>query len=631
MNQTTSQLKSSITSKITLLLVICLFSIISFGTVFSYLVQKSELFDERNSHAEDAITRLAFTMSSPLWNFDLEQLDKLAQAEMKGEGSLAVLLWTADDRLLLEKVQDKQLVGKWTSPAKSNTIDRREFHLVTSEIRRGQQLLGTLMIVYGDNHINAALGNLLKHEVIKAFFLLATTGVVLYLGLSRILLKRLNEVCLTAVEFANGKLSRRIKVSENDELGILSNTYNQMADRISDKINQLESAYDEVKQLQGVLDDIINSMPSVIIVVNQQLEVLLCNNSAEKLMEAAALNARGKNITLLLPQFSVTLLQLFNGLDKKGSYQSEKVTIRINNVQSNYLVQIFPMSSEAYRQAVVRIDDITEHARLEEIMIQNEKMTMVGGLAAGMAHEINNPLAAMLQNTQNIERRLSAGLAANRTVAEESGINLDSVAIYLDKRGIPGFLTQIREAGSRIAKIISTMLRFTNKTESGRQTVELSNLIEQIIELAANDYEMKKDYNFNKITIIREFDSYVPPVQVTVSEIEHVLFNILKNAAQSMSSTKEDRHPQILIRIRKEGGMSVIDIEDNGQGMRVDIQRKIFEPFYSTREVGEGTGLGLSIAYAIITNNYNGKIEVESVAGKRTCFTISIPSIGSNL
>jgi signal transduction histidine kinase len=203
--------------------------------------------------------------------------------------------------------------------------------------------------------------------------------------------------------------------------------------------------------------------------------------------------------------------------------------------------------------------------------------------------------------------------------------------IYLERRGIPGFLTQIREAGSRIAKIISTMLRFTNKTESGRKTVELSSLIEQIIELAANDYELKKDYNFNKITIIREFDSYVPPVLVTVSEIEHVLFNILKNAAQSMSSTRIDRPPQILIRIRAEGGMSVVDIEDNGQGMRVDIQRKIFEPFYSTREVGEGAGLGLSIAYAIITNNYNGKIEVESVAGKSTCFTISIPSIGSNL
>jgi PAS domain S-box-containing protein len=431
MNPTVSQLKSSITSKITLLLVICLFSIISMGTVFSYLIQKSVLLEERNTHADDAITRLAFTMASPLWNFDLDQLDKLAQAEMKGEGSLAVLVWTADGRLLLEKVQHNQLIGKWSSPAKNNAKDKHqtEFHLVTSEIRRNQQLLGTLMIVYGDDHINASLGNLLKHEVIKAFFLLATTGVVLYLGLTRILLKRLNDVCLTAVEFANGKFSGRIKVSENDELGILSDTYNQMADRISDKINQLESAYEEVKQLQGVLDDIINSMPSVIIVVNQQLEILLCNNSAESMMGADALNARGKSITLLLPQFSVTLQKLFNALEKSGPYQSEKVTVKLKNMQFNYLVQMFPLSSDAYRQAVIRIDDITEHARLEEIMIQNEKMTMVGGLAAGMAHEINNPLAAMLQNTQNIERRISADLAANRTVAEESGISLDSVNI----------------------------------------------------------------------------------------------------------------------------------------------------------------------------------------------------------
>jgi PAS domain S-box-containing protein len=624
--------KSSVSSKIITLLVVCLFSIITVNAVISYLLQRQELIRERNDHAVHAVERLAFIMSAPLWNFDLEQLDKLASAEMKGEGSIGVLVWTNDGRLLMERMHDSTVIGRWSAVVGELYQGKQPpyIYVVSNEILRDQQLLGSVQLVYDDHKIDNVLSFLLINELIKSLFLLVATSAVLYLGLSRVFLDRLKTVYSTAVEFAGGNLSKRIKINENDEIGVLSETLNLMADRIGDKINQLESAFDEVKQLKVVLDDIINSMPSIIVVVNHDSEIMLWNNRAELFTGIPSSLAQGKKSEALLPQFVECLQHIGYVLDSQQPYIIERHPVLRGEEYYRYSVQLFPLASEMSRQVVVRIDDITEHARLEEIMIQNEKMTMVGGLAAGMAHEINNPLAAMLQNAQNIERRISADLPANSEAAREAGVSLESITTYLDKRGIPGFITQIRDAGSRIAKIINTMLRFTNKSESRKEPVALSMLLEQTLELAASDYDMKKQYDFQHIVIIREYHPLVPAVLATASEIEHVLLNILKNAAQAASTTRNIRVPQIILRTRCEGQMSVVDIEDNGPGMRENIQRRVFEPFYSTREVGEGTGLGLSIAYAILTNIYNGRIEVQSRTGEGTCFTISIPSIGSN-
>ena len=623
---------SSISSKIIILLIVCLSSVITITATISYLLQRQELYRERDKHSLHSVERLAFTMSAPLWNFDLEQLGHLASAEINGEGSVCVLIRTPDGRLLMEKTSTANDNNRWTDINDSIARGKHPagIHIVSNQIRRGDQTLGTVQIIYEDKQIEKALSYLLFEQFIKAAILLVISSVVLYMGLSNTFLKRLNTVYIAAREFGRGNLSGRLKSDLNDEIGVLSETFNQMADRISDKICQLEAAFDEVKQLKGVLDDIINSLPSIIVVLNSNNEVILWNNQAEFFAGISSGKAAGTKVDILLPEFAECFHQTVSVLDLQCPCIFEKHTVITNGQKFRYSVQLFPLVSEKNRQVVVKIDDITEHARLEEMMVQTEKMTMVGGLAAGMAHEINNPLAAIMQNTQNIQRRISADLSANKEAASDVGISLDAVSAYLKKRGIEEFLAHIMNAGSRIAKIVNTLLRFTNRSEMQREIISLPKIIEQTLELAASDFEMKKQYDFQNIVILREFDPLVPPVMVTVSEIEHVLLNILKNAAQASSSVKEQRVPQIILRTKKEKHMSVIEIEDNGKGMKETIQRRVFEPFYSTRDVGEGTGLGLSISYAIITNTYNGQIEVQSRPGEGTCFILSIPSQGSD-
>ncbi len=274
---------------------------------------------------------------------------------------------------------------------------------------------------------------------------------------------------------------------------------------------------------------------------------------------------------------------------------------------------------------LVFLTDITERKRTNELIVQTEKMMSVGGLAAGMAHEINNPLGAILLSAQNMKRRLSPDLKANHAAAAEAGIDLHNLQWYLHKRAITNLLDGIQKSGIRAANIISNMLQFSRKSESNMAPTNLAKLIENVLELSGTDYNLKKKYDFRNIEITREFDASLPLVPCIETELEQVMLNIVTNSAWAMARNESNNQPSIIIRLGAKDKMAHIEVEDNGPGMDEETRKRIFEPFYTTKPVGEGTGLGLSVSYMIITNNHKGSIEVESKPGIGTKFMIRLP------
>ena len=213
--------------------------------------------------------------------------------------------------------------------------------------------------------------------------------------------------------------------------------------------------------------------------------------------------------------------------------------------------------------------DVTERRRFEELMTQTEKMTMISGMAAGMAHEINNPLGAILQHAQNIERRVSADIPANVQAAAEVGVSLDLVHAYMQKRGIFDFIGHIRTAGMKASDIITNMLQFSRRSNAGAEHVDLATFVDKVLELAGTDYDMKKKYDFHRIELQRLYAADLPPVPLSVTGMEQVLLNIINNAAQALAGSELSQQPKITVRTRVAEGMAVIEIEDNGPGMDV--------------------------------------------------------------
>lgn len=273
------------------------------------------------------------------------------------------------------------------------------------------------------------------------------------------------------------------------------------------------------------------------------------------------------------------------------------------------------------------LEDISGRLKTQEILIQSEKMMTVAGLAAGMAHEINNPLGIIMQNAENAMHRLLDELPGNIKAAEAAGIDFKKLGEYVESRRIGQYLGSIREAGARAARIVGNMLQFSRGVDSMYDYLNINTILDKTLDLAVNDYDITKNYDFKKIRIVKRFGN-LPDIRCTEIQIEQVFLNILKNAAQAMYSKQyeEGECPEIIITTSLENDSIVITFTDNGPGMDENTRKKIFEPFYTTKQPGSGTGLGLSVSYYIIVNGHGGTITAESSPGNGSSFIITLPA-----
>ncbi|WP_339473029.1 sensor histidine kinase [Pseudomonas sp. RL_5y_Pfl2_69] len=457
----------------------------------------------------------------------------------------------------------------------------------------------------------------------------------------------------------------RAAPGNNDEIGSLARAFNTMLSRIEVRDQELKRARDEAREaydqaqalaeetrhanrklelevqvrskiekkltgFQNYLNCIIDSMPSALIALDEELYVTQWNQEASALSGTPLDDAMSKPIYLAFEPLKPFLPQLKDTIEHHQVTKIERVTWGQGEDARHYALTFYPLMGGAGRGVVIRIDDITQRLSLEDMMVQSEKMLSVGGLAAGMAHEINNPLGAILHNVQNIRRRLSSDLPRNIEQAEQTGIDLDVVNHYLQAREIPQLLDGIQQAGARAAKIVTHMLSFSRRSNRQMSPCDLSALIDQALDIASNDFDLAIGFDFKGQAIIRQFDPQLGPVPGIPNELEQVLLNLLKNAAQAIHQRTDKSEPgRIILRTRLNPPWAEIQIEDNGIGMPEPVRKRIFEPFFTTKEVGQGTGLGLSVSYFIITNNHKGQMEVHSTQGQGTCFTLRLPLTGN--
>jgi PAS domain S-box-containing protein len=384
----------------------------------------------------------------------------------------------------------------------------------------------------------------------------------------------------------------------------------------------------ELQRMRTYLKNIIDSMPSILVGVNRNGRITEWNQSAEKATGVSNDQAIGQPFIELFPELESQLDNMREAIHTHTPMRTERLITEKNGEPRYADVMVYPLLANGAAGAVIRVDDITSRVRIEQMMVQTEKMMSVGGLAAGMAHEINNPLSGVLQSSQNIQRRLSPDLEANQRTAEALGIDLDLVYRYLEERGILEFVNAIQQSASRASRIVADMLAYSRSSDNDFQPVRVEEMLNTVVRLAASDYDLKKKYDFKQVEIVRDFDPEFETLVCDHTEIEQVLLNLIKNAAQAMSEGGTPRPHRITLRTRREGDYGCIDVEDNGPGMDKQTQRRVFEPFFTTKVVGAGTGLGLSVSYFIVTEQHYGTIDVTSRPGQGTCFTVRLPVNG---
>lgn len=400
------------------------------------------------------------------------------------------------------------------------------------------------------------------------------------------------------------------------------NEFGKVFDSMSEKVREREQ---DLRVSKAYFQSVIDSMPSALIRIDDKMIVCQCNKKVKEIFPDVCFGI----VSVKVENFFLGQTEILNAISEARDLNIPRILERRNidnNLHNVYDVTVFPLQDSELAGVVVRIDDVTSRARMEEVMVQTEKMMSVGGLAAGMAHEINNPLGGILQGAQNLERRFLPEIKANVEAATRAGCSMESLQQYLKYRKILGIIAGIKDSGLRASSIVSNMLEFSKPGKDIVTTVSVAELINAALELAAKDYDLKKKYDFLHVRIVREFDPDLPDIICSRTEIEQVFFNLFKNAAQAMAEHGyHGTEPVITVRTAINNSGITIEVADNGPGIDPETRRRVFEPFYTTKSPESGTGLGLSVSYFIITQNHGGTFTVDSHLGSGAKFIITLP------
>lgn len=403
------------------------------------------------------------------------------------------------------------------------------------------------------------------------------------------------------------------------EFQLLAESANRMLDE-RQQFEQQANAYRD--QLQNVID----AMPSILATIDPEGRILQWNKFAAGTTRISQATAVGKKLPVVLPYLQPCLAEILaTVIDKQQIFQLE-LKITDGDELRNKHVSAYPLGQPEPNSIVVRVDDITNRKVLEQTLVQSEKMLSVGGLATGMAHEVNNPLSAIMQNLHLLQKRLS--IDDPRTLQLLTSLELDAEKLqqFLDAGKVEEKIDSALLFCNRAATIVKDILNFSRSGSSDFRPTNLEQLLDSTLTLLDNDYDFRRYFRFREIRIERNIAAQMPDVSCAASKIQQVLFNLLKNGTQAMSEADipiEQR--RFIIDIFPQGETAVIRISDNGPGMPEAVRKRIFEPFFTTKEVGSGTGLGLFVAYFIVHEIHNGDIGVDSLPGQGTSFTIKLP------
>jgi hemerythrin-like metal-binding protein len=273
-------------------------------------------------------------------------------------------------------------------------------------------------------------------------------------------------------------------------------------------------------------------------------------------------------------------------------------------------------SLQTERQALV--DSMGRLEQTQGQLLQSEKMAAVGQLAAGVAHEINNPIGFISSNLTSLAKYVQQLFDLIQAYEQAQGGSAEALKAVREKsdmeflrQDIPDLLKESSEGLARVKIIVSGLRDFSHVDDGQWLAIDLNQALETALNMVWNEIKYKAE-------VVKDL-GVLPPVHCIAAQINQVFVNLLVNAVQAI-----DTKGVITLRSGADADKVWVEISDSGCGMSAELQKRIFEPFYTTKAVGKGTGLGLSISWEIISR-HNGHIDVHSAPGKGTTFRIVLP------
>ncbi|ABD79273.1 two-component system sensor histidine kinase NtrB [Saccharophagus degradans] len=385
-----------------------------------------------------------------------------------------------------------------------------------------------------------------------------------------------------------------------DESNRLLQRANQM---LEGEISQHKETTALLQSSEAYTKSILDSMPLMLIGLNKDLGVTQWNNWAEKSTGIPADKVVGKYLWDAYPTITLTPDQINEVLEK-----GETVTIKHSQRGQYYFdITIYALKGHRETGLVVLVDDVTQQSKAENLLIQRDKFSAMGELAAAMAHDINIPLRAIVRDIHELRENISGEEISPRTLTR--------------------WLDDAKENSRQASAIISHLLEFSNSESQEKQLTSIPNIIDHSVLIAGSMFSDTDGLKFKDIQIERNYASDLPQVPCHISELQQVFLSLLRHACYSLvKSPKKSEKPSINISVSEFYDSMWIKIQHNGRGLTSDEQMTIFEPFYQNEAISNGCDLEnrLSFSYFIITEHHHGQMAVTSDENVGSTFHIQL-------
>lgn len=390
----------------------------------------------------------------------------------------------------------------------------------------------------------------------------------------------------------------------HDDLELLRSISNQAAVAIENAklVENLRRIMQSISEMKRYNDNILESMSDAVITLNPRQKIVMMNRAAEQLFGKGSKEVVGEGFGKILPP-SPKNMELSNRLkaDSRTQDSFEAEFVNAHGKEIPVFISVSSLTESDHREvgSLIIIRDLSKIRELEKQLMQSEKLASLGQLAAGIAHEINNPLTGILGYTEVLLEDM-----------DEDDPSREDLEI-------------IRDETVRCGKIVKNLLDFARRGDLETEPTNLEDIMEETLQM------LQKHVSFQNIKITRLYRSPDPIVRANPNQLRQAFTNIILNAAQAMKERGEltiainplNKGRQKGHEEGPENGGIEVAISDTGPGIEKSDLNRIFEPFFTTKEQGRGTGLGLAISYGII-KRHNASISVESEVGKGTTFRI---------
>ncbi|MBW4681493.1 MAG: PAS domain-containing protein [Microcoleus vaginatus WJT46-NPBG5] len=479
-----------------------------------------------------------------------------------------------------------------------------------------------------------------------------------------------NELTISPVLDSNGQLTHFIGV-QND---ITERIEAEAA--LKQKTQELADSEAALRKQTNILQSLLDNLAEGVVVADELGQFLLFNPAAKKMLGKGSVDVSteawtdqyGCYLPDKLTPYPPQELPLAQAIQGKSVDAAEIFIQPSQNSEGVFIsVNARPLKDEigSLKGGVAVFRDITERKNYEEALlhseaqlreqanqlkqafydlqqtqaqlIQSEKMSSLGQLVAGIAHEVNNPVSFIYGNLayaneyiQDLLRLLNLYQKKYPNPGEEIEEEIEEVGLNFLLEDLPKLMSSMKQGAERIRQIVISLRNFARLDEAEMKSVNIHEGIDSTLLIL--QHRLKQQQKDSEIEIIKEY-SKLPKVECYPGQLNQVFINILNNAIDAVeeAAIKRVEKGQILIRTGIQDERVFISIADNGGGMGEEVSRHMFDPFYTTKPVGKGTGLGLSISYQVVVEKHGGRLQCISAPGKGTELRIEIPLRQKNL